>query len=124
MKQETRDEPARDLYAGYYWGNDPYESYEMPGRKTDQELKNSIIKSLRKGKKTDLDFITISVNNGTVILTGHVRTYQNRRLIGEEVWNTSGVARVLNELQVTEPETAGPSKNSEETEEKIEYHEC
>ena len=107
MKQENREDPAKHLYAGYYWGNDPYESYEMPGRKTDQELKNSIIEHLRKDKKIDLDFITISVNNEIVILTGHVRTYEKRRLIGEEVWNTPGVARVLNELQVTDPETAG-----------------
>jgi hypothetical protein len=74
VKQENREDPAKDLYAGYYWG---------------------------------LDFITISVNNEIVILTGHVRTYEKRRLIGEEVWNTPGVARVLNELQVTDPETAG-----------------
>jgi osmotically-inducible protein OsmY len=107
VKQENREDPAKHLYAGYYWGNDPYESYEMPGRKTDQELKNSIIEHLRKDKKIDLDFITISVNNEIVILTGHVRTYEKRRLIGEEVWNTPGVARVLNELQVTDPETAG-----------------
>jgi osmotically-inducible protein OsmY len=110
MEEAARKQPARDLYAGYCWGNDPYESYEMPGRKTDEELKNIIIERLRKNEKIDLDFITILVNNETVILTGRVRTYQKRRLIGEEVWNTPGVARVLNDLQVTEPETAGPGK--------------
>jgi osmotically-inducible protein OsmY len=118
MEQETREEPAKDLYAGYYWGNDPYESYEMPGRKNDHKLKSSIIEHLRKSKKIDLDSLTILVNNGTVILTGHIRTYQKRRLIGEEVWNTPDVARLLNELKVTEPETAGPSKISEEAEQK------
>jgi osmotically-inducible protein OsmY len=114
MEEAARKQPARDLYAGYYWGNDPYESYEMPGRKTDEELKNIIIEHLRKNKKINLDFITILVNNETVILTGRVRTYQKRRLIGEEVWNTPGVARVLNDLQVTEPETAGPGTILEE----------
>lgn len=30
--------------------------------------------------------------------------------LGQEVWRTYGVIKVLNELQVTLPETAGPSK--------------
>jgi len=68
-----------------------------------------------ENEKINLDFITILVNNKTVILTGRERTYQKRRLIGEEVWNTPGVARILNDLQVTEPETAGPGKILEET---------
>jgi hypothetical protein len=41
------------------------------------------------------------------------KTYRDTRLIGQEVWRTCGVVKVLNELQVTEAETAGhpgPSK--------------
>ncbi|MFL6380734.1 MAG: BON domain-containing protein [Nitrososphaeraceae archaeon] len=109
-RQEPRKEIAQDYYAGYYWGNDPYESYQMPGRKSDSELKSSILERLRANNGLSLDSITISVDNGTVILTGHVKTYRERRLIGQKVWRTCGVVRILNELQVTEPETAGPSK--------------
>ena len=111
---ELREEPAKDIYAGYYWGNDPYESYDMPGRKSDQELKSIIEELLRRNSKINSDFIDVSVKSETVILTGHVQTYQERRLIGEEIWRIPGVAKVLNDLQVLEPETAGPSKQSEE----------
>ena len=51
MEEAARKQPARDSYAGYYWGNDPYESYEMPGRKTDEELKNIIIERLKKMRR-------------------------------------------------------------------------
>jgi osmotically-inducible protein OsmY len=57
-----------------------------------------------------MESITISVDNGTVVLTGRVKTYKERRLVGQEVWLTCGVVKVLNELHVSEPETAGPSK--------------
>ena len=32
---------SEDYYAGYYGGNHPYESNELPGRINDMELKNS-----------------------------------------------------------------------------------
>jgi hypothetical protein len=64
-EQEPRNEVAQDYYAGYYWGNEPYMSYDLPGRKSDSEIKSSILER---------------------------------------------VVKVLNEVQVTEPETAGPSK--------------
>ena len=110
-ERETRKELAHDYYAGYYWGNEPYESYDLPGRKSDSEIKSSILERLRANcGGIDLDSIAISVDSGIVILTGHVKTYRERRVVGQEVWRTCGVVKVLNELQVTEPETAGPSK--------------
>jgi osmotically-inducible protein OsmY len=54
--------------------------------------------------------IMLHVKDGMVILIGHVVTYEQGRSIGQEVWNIPGVVKVLNDLQVTEPETAGPSK--------------
>ena len=110
-EQEPRKEMAEDYYAGYYWGNEPYESYDLPGRKTDNELKSSVLERLRLTcDAISLGSIAISVEDGIVILTGHVKTYKERRLVGQEVWRTCGVVKVLNELQVTEPEKAGPSK--------------
>ena len=108
--EEPRKQIAQDYYAGYYWGNDPYESYDLPGRKSDDDLKNSILERLRANDILRLGSIKISVENGIVVLTGYVKTYRERRLIGQEVWTTVSVVKVLNELQVTEPETAGPSK--------------
>lgn len=110
-EQEPRKKMAEDYYAGYYWGNEPYESYDLPGRKTDNELKSSVLERLRLTcDAISLGSIAISVEDGIVILTGHVKTYKERRLVGQEVWRTCGVVKILNELQVTEPETAGPSK--------------
>ena len=109
-EREPRKELAHDYYAGYYWGNEPYESYDLPGRKSDSEIKSSILERLRANcGGIDLHSIAISVDSGIVILTGHVKTYRERRVVGQEVWRTC-VVKVLNELQVTEPETAGPSK--------------
>jgi osmotically-inducible protein OsmY len=109
--QEPRKERAEDYYAGYYWGNEPYESYDLPGRKADSELKSGILERLRLScESISHSSIVVSVEDSIVILTGHVKTYKERRLVGQEVWRTCGVVKVLNELQVTEPETAGPSK--------------
>ena len=52
----------------------------------------------------------LHVKDGMVILIGHVNTYEQRRSVGQEVWNIPGVVKVLNDLQVIDPETAGPSK--------------
>jgi len=45
-----------------------------------------------------------------VTLSGKVKTYEDRSLVGQTVWNTPGVVKVLNELDVIEPDTAGPKK--------------
>jgi osmotically-inducible protein OsmY len=108
--QEPRREVAQDYYAGYYWANDPYESHDLPGRRSDSELERSILERLHKTCSPLMDSIVISVRNGIVVLTGHVKTYNERRLVGQEVWLTCGVVKVLNELRVSEPGTAGPGK--------------
>ena len=45
--QEPRREAAQDYYAVYYWSNDPYEFYDLPGRRSDSELKRSILERLQ-----------------------------------------------------------------------------
>jgi osmotically-inducible protein OsmY len=108
---ERRNKMSQDYYAGYYWGSNPFDSCELPGRNSDNDLKIAIVERLKaRNSIISTDYVEISVNNGTVILAGRVKTYRERRLIGQEVWNTHGVIKVLNDLQVTEPETAGPSK--------------
>jgi osmotically-inducible protein OsmY len=77
-EQEPRKQVVQDYYAGYYWGNDPYESYDLPGRKSDSELKKSILERLHKNCSLMMDSITFSVENGTVVLTGQVKTYKER----------------------------------------------
>ena len=107
---EPRKEPSEDSYSGYYWGNEPYDSSHIAGRKGDDELKNKINENLRKNNKLDPSCIEVYVNNSAVTLKGLVKTYQERGLAGQEAWNVSGVSEVLNDLQVTEPETVGPRR--------------
>jgi hypothetical protein len=40
---EPRKEPPEDSYSGYYWGNEPYDSSHIAGRKGDDELKNHLL---------------------------------------------------------------------------------
>jgi hypothetical protein len=108
--EEPRKEPSEDYYSGYYWGNNPYDSSTVAGRKSDEELKNSIIENIKKNSDINSSKIEVSVNNSTVILKGVVETYEERRLTGQAAWNVSGVSKVLNDLQVAKPETAGPSR--------------
>ena len=110
--EEPRKEPSEDYYSGYYWGSNPYDSSTVAGRKSDEELKNSIIENIKKNNDINSSKIEVSVNNSTVILKGVVETYKERRLTGQAAWNVSGVSKVLNDLQVTKPETAGPSRVS------------
>jgi osmotically-inducible protein OsmY len=58
--------------------------------------------------------IVIHVKDGVVFLIGHIKSFAEKRsLIGQEIWNTYGVVKILNDLQqVTEPETAGPIKKA------------
>lgn len=109
-EEEPRKKLSQDYYAGYYWGAHPYESHELPGRKSDNELRDSIVSRLKTKNMLDSNSITIFTDNGAVIISGSVETYAERRSIGREIWNTSGVVEVLNNLEVTKPETAGPGK--------------
>jgi BON domain len=106
--QELRKNSAADYYAGYYWGNHPYSSEGLPGHTDDEELMNIVLKNLRKNKAINSSYIQVSVFEGAVTLFGSVKTYRERRLAGEEAWRTIGVVKVLNELEVTDPGTAGP----------------
>jgi hypothetical protein len=110
--EEPRKEPSEDYYSGYYWGNNPYDSSTVVGRKSDKELKNSIIENLKKNNNINSSKIEVSMNNSTVILKGVIQTYEERRLAGQAAWNVLGVSKVLNDLQVAKPETAGPSRVS------------
>jgi osmotically-inducible protein OsmY len=94
------------------WGNNPYDSSEISGSKSDEELKHSIRENIGKNNKINSDSIKVCVNNATAILNGSVRTSEERRLAGQEAWNTAGIVKVLNDLQVPEPETVGPGKVS------------
>lgn len=90
---------SQDYYAVYYWGNNPYESNELAGRITDEQLKYCILEDLGKNNMMR-SHMTKYVKECMVILTCYVKTYAKRRLIGQQVLNTPGVVRALNDLQL------------------------
>ncbi len=110
-KGEPRKQASEGYYSGYYWGNEPYDSSHITdGRKSDDELKKNVIENLRKNEKIDHAHIDVYVKNAAVTLKGSVKTYEESSLVGQTAWDTPGISEVLNDLQVTEPETAGPRR--------------
>ena len=110
-KGEPRKQASEDYYSGYYWGNEPFDSSRITdGRKSDDELKKNVIENLRKNDKIDHTRIDVYVKNAAVTLKGSVKTYEESSLVGQTAWDTPGISEVLNDLQVTEPETAGPRR--------------
>ena len=89
----------------------PYSSKEeLPGRKTDEELRSLVAAKLKKMSQIDTTRVVINVVDQIVSITGSVQTYEQKRRLGEEIWKIEGVVRVLNELHITEPSTAGPAR--------------
>lgn len=96
----ARKDDAKDqdhYYAGYYWGNEPYASSELPGRKSDVELQKDALSRLENLGFSQVD---VRVTNGAAILTGTVRNNVEKRDAGVEVWKTPGIVKVSNSLQV------------------------
>ena len=106
-EEEHRKEPAKDYYAGYYFGGNPYTSDEdLPGRKNDEELRDDVIRRLKRYYGSDLLGVDVHVVDSSVTLTGSVKTYKLKEDVGKKAWDTKGVVKVLNELEVTDS-TAG-----------------
>jgi len=106
---DDSEERHDNKYAGYYFSNVPYTSEDqLAGRKSDKELRSLISSKLLNIPQVDTRKIIVNVVDQVVSLTGSVETYEQRRRIGEEIWKIDGVVKVLNELHVTEPTTAGP----------------
>jgi osmotically-inducible protein OsmY len=47
------------------------------------------------------------VVDSAVILTGEVKTYALKEEIGKKAWETKGVIKIVNEIEVTDPRSAG-----------------
>ena len=108
-EEEPRKDPAKDYYAGYHFGSNSYTSAEdLPGRKNDEELRDDVIQRLKGYYGSDLSEVGVDVVDSSVTLTGRVKTYRFKEEIGRKVWETKGVIKVLNEVEVADAPTAGP----------------
>lgn len=66
-------------------------------------LRQDIIDELEWEQTLDAAGIRVAVNDGAVTLTGHVRSYADRRLAERAAKRVSGVVAVANELEVRIP---------------------
>jgi osmotically-inducible protein OsmY len=105
------DNAKHNTEGSYTWaGSFPYSTKEeLPGRKTDEELRSVVADKLKKMSQIDTSRVAINVVDQIVSITGSAQTYEQKRRIGEEIWKIEGVVKVLNELHVIEPSTAGPA---------------
>jgi osmotically-inducible protein OsmY len=103
-RETGKEYKSQDCYAGYYWGNHHYDSNELSGHLTDEQLKYSILGDLKKNNMMK-SYMTIHVKEGMVILTGYMKTYTERHLIGQQHLNTHVAVKVFNDVQVTEPKS-------------------
>ena len=61
-KTERRKKMSQDYDAGYYWGDNPFDSSELPGRNSDSELKIAIVERLEaRNSSISSDYVEISV---------------------------------------------------------------
>jgi osmotically-inducible protein OsmY len=108
-EEEPRKEQAKDYYAGYYFGSDSYTSTDsLPGRKSDTELEKDVLHRIRNNQRSDISGVKIRVVDSAVILTGQVKSSILKEEIGKKAWETKGITKILNELEVTDPQIAGP----------------
>jgi osmotically-inducible protein OsmY len=108
-EEEPRKESAKDYYAGYYFGSDSYTSSDtLPGRKGDAELEKDVLHRIRNDQGFDTSGVKVRVVDSSVILTGQVKTNSIKEEIGKKAWETKGITKILNELEVTDPQIAGP----------------
>jgi hypothetical protein len=103
-EDEIKKELSEDYYAGYYWGNQPYRSSEVPGRKSDEDLANDVLVRLRT---LGFSKVQVRVANGAAILTGKVQDYLEKRNAGVEAWKIPGIVEVSNNLQIMSADTEG-----------------
>ena len=66
----------------------------------DRELRDVVGSHLRAHHGIDADYITVLVENGTVVLEGRVGTDYERRVAGHVLTDVLGIAQVRNDLVV------------------------
>jgi osmotically-inducible protein OsmY len=70
----------------------------------DQSLQHAVVEELTWARHVDAAGITVTVHDGIVSLSGHVRTLSEKRHANRCVWHLQGVIGVRDEIAVQPPE--------------------
>jgi osmotically-inducible protein OsmY len=95
----------------YYWTDYPYPHYRYytpyygpyytQAIRLDTDIAGDVNNRLLNDTWIDAKNIHITVHNGTVTLTGTVHSLFQKRMAGDDAWDTPGVMDVRNKLMIT-----------------------
>lgn len=69
-------------------------------RTSDEEIANRVVNALERNVSVDVDDITVTVNNGNVMLRGTVSSSYAKRAAYHSAFYTSGVISVIDDIKV------------------------
>ena len=86
--------------AGSLVGNATTSTRGFSGTIEDTYLMSKIVSKITLMKLSNFSNITVSVNNGNVLLAGNIENQEKRLELIKKVWWIDGVKEVLNELEI------------------------
>ena len=86
--------------AGSLVGNATTSTRGFSGTIEDTYLMSKIVSKITLMKLSNFSNITVSVNNGKVLLAGNIENQEKRLELTKKVWWIDGVKEVLNELEI------------------------
>ena len=86
--------------AGSLVGNATTSTRGFSGTIEDTYLMSKIVSKITLMKLSNFSNITVSVNNGNVLLAGNIENQEKRLELTKKVWWIDGVKEVLNELEI------------------------
>lgn len=70
-----------------------------------EEIKKDVVDQLYWDDRVDAGNITVSIENGTVVLKGTVSSFAEKNAASADAWSVHGVRAVANEITVAYPST-------------------
>ena len=89
--------------AGSLVGNATTSTRGFSGTIEDTYLMSKIVSKITLMKLSNFSNITVSVNNGKVLLAGNIENQEKRLELTKKVWWIDGVEEVYNELEIGPP---------------------
>ena len=89
--------------AGSLVGNATTSTRGFSGTVEDTYLMSKIVSKITLMKLSNFSNITVSVNNGKVLLAGNIENQEKRLELTKKVWWIDGVEEVYNELEIGPP---------------------